>query len=462
METLKKNKVLSIVTLLIILLFLASNLCIINIYPKLELIVYVVLCLVPLVVVGVIGSKLLDKLYQKILLWAILFLILCFIILHSGIESNDYSVYLLTWYEGYANVPVKDALYKITDISNYTPFYNYILIILAKLKLNPLLSIKYITFLSSFLLAYSIEKIITNIRGSKFNFLRFASVLILPPVLLEYTAWGQCDAIYTSFALLSFYFALNKKSKRSFLFIGLSFITKLQFLFIVPILFIMLIVKDENGEKYLKWRDIWIAPSMYIINLVPALAGKSVIELLLIYLQQSVYDLRLSGNCANIAYCFQELNFPYAGGIIYVLLFIITFIIMASLIIFILKCNEKQNLTKEDFVFFGMVFSFIMVFFMPKMLDRFYFISMCLSFIYLFIKPSKVSFLSFILNLNALYFMMSKYLINTIVINVIFGFFGVVSAIINIVLIAYCLYKNYYQRLFKKNKLSHTSKERVE
>ena len=144
------------------------------------------------------------------------------------------------------------------------------------------------------------RSIIKTIKNEKFSYALFMIFMIIPYILVEYAEWGQCDAIYTSFAFLSFYFALNKKSKLSFLFIGLAFVTKMQFLFMVPILFVMLIVKDENGEHYLKWKDIWIAPLCYVINLVPVLAGRPLIDMLKVYLMQAKFDNRITGNCPNV------------------------------------------------------------------------------------------------------------------------------------------------------------------
>ncbi len=377
-----------------------------------DAVIYFLLCFIILLIIGIFGiikyikeHKIKQLVFLIVLILAIFFVIVCF----ANTEVGDYLTFLEKWYNEYQNGTLKEDLYKIIDVSNYTPAYNYILIFLAKIGANSLYSIKFVTFLFSLLLAFSVEKIINQIKKDKFNYLRFFVILALPPILVEYSLWGQCDAIYTSFAMLAFLFALKKKSKLSFMFVGLSFAFKLQFLFVVPILFVMLIIKDENGEHYLKWKDIYIAPLMYLINLIPVFAGRPIDELLLVYLNQSVYDNRISGNCANICFLYYYNNVSYGQTIYNVLTIIhviLTFLVIGFYLFVIFKLNKRHRLSAKDLVFFGMAFSFSMVFFMPKMLDRFYFISFCFSFIYMLIDRSTKSKYYFVLILNSLFLMM--------------------------------------------------------
>lgn len=338
---------------------------------------------------------------QKVAKWKIaltigLLLVCCVItILTASIESGDYEYYLSVWYSTYQQGSIKDALNSIVEVSNYTPAYNYFLIILARLNINSLYGIKYITLLFSVLLSYSVTKLVSFIKKLDFNYLLFANIMFLPPILIEYAMWGQCDAIYTSFAILAFYFALKKRSKIAFVFLGLSFAFKLQFLFIVLNMFVLLIVKDRQSENlhYLKWKDIWIAPAMYLVNLIPLLFGTNIIDLLAIYFGQIGYNDVISFNCANLCYIYFALGVRN-GSIIYNVLLIshivLTFALLILLLIVIFRYNKKHILTNKDFVFFAFLFSFIMVFFMPKMLDRFYFITMALA-IVMFSISDKVS-----------------------------------------------------------------------
>ncbi len=350
-----------------------------------------------------------SKKTKIILFIGILLLVLVFAICTSNYVSGDYYIYLGNWIESYKSLSFSECLNNITTISNYTPVYNYFLIIIAKLGVNSLHAIKFVTFIFSLLLVISMELVIFFVRKSEFNFLRAACFLLVPTICIEYSFWGQCDAIYTAFCILAFYFALVKKSKLSFMFVGIAFVFKFQFLFIVPILFIMLIIKDKTGEKYLKWKDLWIAPIMYALNFVPLFTGASLIDLLSVYFSQAGYYDKLSQSCANFCIIFDVFNIQ--GGsvpyyIIMILTILITLCLMIALIVYIVKLSKRRILDYSDLVFFATVFSFIMVFFMPKMLDRFYFLASTLGIILACSKPSKSNVYISILIEIALFFVM--------------------------------------------------------
>lgn len=368
-----------------------------NSFEKFDMVLYAIIVLIPLVIIAIFGTKSILRNFtkKKVALTYFYLALVCiyvFALIYVTWETGDYTRFLSKWYAYYENNSLKDSLYEIVDVSNYTPAYNYLLIIMAKIGFTDLYGIKLITYAFSFLLAYAVAKIVSSIKKTNFNYLVFITTMILPMVLIEYTAWGQCDAIYTSFAMLAFYFALNKKSKLSFLFLGISFAFKLQFLFIVPILFVMLIIKDENGEHYLKWKDIWIVPLMYAINLVPTFAGRSVLDLILVYFSQSAQDNRLAGDCANICEIYMLFDVDgIAKTILMILHILLTAVVLTLLLIFTFKRYKAKGLTKNDLVYIAMLFAFSMVFFMPKMLDRFYFIALMLSVINAFVNPTRLN-----------------------------------------------------------------------
>ena len=363
-----------------------------------DTIVYAVFVAFILCVIGILGT--IDVLKENnektklklTSLWVMLSFVLITVMCFSSYISGDYDFFLSNWVDNYKNLTIQECLYQIVEISNYTPAYNCFLIIIAKLGVNSLLAIKFITFLFSILLAFSMELIVSLVKKSKFNYLRMVIFLIVPTILMEYTSWGQCDAIYTAFCVLAFYFALKRKSKLSFLFVGLAFAFKLQFLFIVPILFVMLIIKDKDGNHYLKWKDIWIAPIMYVINLIPMFAGRSIVDLLLVYFRQTISSDRLSLDCANLCHIYSLFD---VGAQYSIYPFILWFHIILSitlvllLVIFIIWLSKRKKLEQCDLLFFATVFSFIMVLFMPKMLDRFYFIASVLGICLAFVKPNK-------------------------------------------------------------------------
>ena len=238
---------------------------------------YFILIFFILSVIGLMGTIQIvkqNKEYYKIKVLSFLILIVYILfvtVILSVYISIDFDYFLSQWIDSYKNLSFSEALYKIVDVSIYTPLYNYFLIIIARCGINSLYTVKFLTFLFSIFLAFVMELIVKHVRRVDFNFIRFAIFMIIPTICMEYASWGQCDAIYTAFCLLAFYFALKKKSKLSFLSVGIAFAFKLQFLFVVPILFVMLLIKDKSGAHYLKWKDIWIAPVMYVLNFIGVL-----------------------------------------------------------------------------------------------------------------------------------------------------------------------------------------------
>ena len=389
--------------------------------------VYDLLVLIPLLVIGVLNTVRCCRNGTKkqtiLLTWLALGVVWLVAVWFANYESDDMFDCLLPWSENYQNKSLAGALHDITTVSNYTPFYNYFLILFSHLfsLQGCLYAIKYLTFVFSIALAVAMELIVCHLRNTKFNYLHLALFLFLPPVLLEFTAWGQCDAIYTTFCLFAFYWALKHRSVPCFINLGLAFAFKLQFLFIAPIIFVMLIIRDNDGKKYLSWKWVWLAPLMYVVNLVPLCFGDSFIDLLLIYFRQTGENLSFSMNCANLGYLLNVLVLlnplsmvknMIAFNLFMVLLSFIGIAITLTLLVLVFRANRRKTLTPTDLLRYAVCFALVMVYFMPKMHDRFYFIAMVLAVLYALVEPSRKNALIATLITVALTLPMFGYLLN--------------------------------------------------
>ena len=466
----KENRIYKISCLLLVLI---SALIISLSIPKFEInlseqvvseLVYFALVLIPLLIIGIIATVKIvkgggyHKTSHKITaisvtaIWIILALIFTLILLGVNHKSEDYMWFLHNWTSYYKNHSIKESLYGIIEVTNYAPGYNYILILISRIPMYDLHLIKLVSFLFSILLSYFICKIISHIRKSEFNYILFVALMMLPCLIIEYSAWAQCDAIYTSFAIGALYFALRKKSKLSFLFLGLSFIFKFQFLFIVPILFILLIIKDEHGEHYLKWNDVWIPFAVYLINCIPVFAGRSLMEMLLVYAKQSVNDTRICGECANICLIYYKFLDVRPDTLVHNILLwthvAITFAVLIFYLVLVFKNNKKKTFGFYDILFWGFAFSLTMVFLMPKMLDRFYFIAACLAITFMFSCRDKHSCILSVL--TTLFFSLSMlsavwHWPNSIAITML------VCSMINFIYLVFVIIKEYGKVLSRKH-----------
>lgn len=153
------------------------------------------------------------------------------------------------------------------NIGDYNISYLFILALLTYIPVNSLISIKFFSIIFDFALAILATNLVKKYRKiEKFKeIICYAIFLFLPTVWLNSAVWAQCDAVYTSFILLSFIFLFNKKYKLSFLFLGIAFAFKLQTIFVLPIFIIVWIMRREFPLYY-----FLIVPIICVISCLPA------------------------------------------------------------------------------------------------------------------------------------------------------------------------------------------------
>jgi Gpi18-like mannosyltransferase len=104
------------------------------------------------------------------------------------------------------------------------------------------------------------------------------AVLLAPTVVLNSSAWAQCDAIYTAFCAGSLSSLLRRRPWPACTFFGLALAFKLQAVFFLPVLVLLLVVSRH------RLRTLVAAPAAFLAALVPALlAGRSLSSQLAVY-----------------------------------------------------------------------------------------------------------------------------------------------------------------------------------
>ena len=194
--------------------------------------------------------------------------------------SGDYRAFVSPWYDyldangGFAAVGA--------DISNYNPPYLYLLAAVTYLPLSKIVAIKMISMVFDVLLAAFAALIVRHrFPHPAMPLLCFAVVLFAPTVVVNSAAWGQCDSIYAAFCLGSLYFLLRNKPWWAAAFFGVALSFKLQAIFFLPVLIIVLVV---NRQRLLA---LLAVPAAFAVMLVPAiLAGRDLGSLLMIYPHQ--------------------------------------------------------------------------------------------------------------------------------------------------------------------------------
>ncbi|MDL2290453.1 hypothetical protein LJB95_03515 [Paludibacteraceae bacterium OttesenSCG-928-F17] len=315
-------------------------------------------------------NALIQLLYKKST-WIILIIvgIIAKLVLFP-VATGDYINFLEPWMNFIkANGGFSALEYKFY---NYTPSYIYILILITKIGFNPLYSLKIISVLFEYLLAFFIGKIADIKYKNKIIILASLAIIpIIPSLLLNSSYLAQCDSIYASFAVGSIYFLLKKKSWLSVLFLGISFAFKMQAVMVLPFFFVMML----RGN--VKWYSFLLIPVIYFISIIPAwLFGGSLSELLTVYLSQADNYRELTMNFPNFYIFIKNDYYDIMAPIGILITIIIT--LMGG----ILLKNKKYIFTFENWIRLAFLSTILVPFFLPGMHERYMYLGDALGVLY--------------------------------------------------------------------------------
>lgn len=280
------------------------------------------------------------------------------------------------------------------EIGNYNAPYMTILALLTYLPIEPLVSIKMVSIIFDYVCALAVVKIVYSIFKSNkhkdcFALLAYAVVLFLPTVILNSACWGQADAIYVAFMLLSISYLIDEKYLKAFVFLGISFSFKLQFMFILPLYVLVFISKKKIPIYY-----FLLIPLVNAIMCLPAIIfGKSVMSCINVYIDQtSTYSRYLSMNFPGIYNIFFPTTYnnyveapnefiAKVGTIVTLLVFAV----MAFMVLY-----KKIKFDKQKIIEFGFWSVLVAVFLLPHMHDRYLFAGDILSILYYMYNKDKL------------------------------------------------------------------------
>jgi len=305
-------------------------------------------------------------------------------------ESGDYTLFLEDWFNELKSGGGLTALKN--DVGNYNAPYITIMALLTYLPMSPLHSIKIVSIIFDYILAFSCMVLVyklfkNNKKKDIYALLTYAVTLMLPTVVINSAAWAQCDSIYVAFAIISLIYLIDEKYVKSFIFLGISFAFKLQFIFLLPVYILVYITKRKFPIYY-----FLILPITNFVLCIPAIVfGKSLSSCMAVYGNQmetykqyislnfpGVYNLFLDGSNLIL---FEEEFLSKAG-----VMFTITIFALVALI-FLYK---KVKLGKEDIITLSLWSVMVATFFLPHMHDRYMFAADVLSIIYFFFNRKKL------------------------------------------------------------------------
>lgn len=325
--------------------------------------------------------KFIDKFKYQIFIIIISLLALIIRNKFFFIESNDYIMYLKPWVEYMKN---NGGILALKDIpSDYNMPYLYILAIISYMKSEPLFYIKIVSVFFDFIAAIGCGMLAVRLLNKENKFfifsITYAIILFIPTVILNGSAWGQCDIIYTSFLIFSLYYVINNRYSLAFIFFGIAFTFKLQAIFLLP-LYVILYFKTKKFSII----NFILIPIVNVILYMPAFfVGVKVNKIWNVYIgQMKSVDYGLIFNFPSMYNLLPE-NGQYLKplGIIFVL------IIIGLITLFWL--HTKNHIQELDIIKLAMILIIVLTYFLPAMHDRYMFFADIISIVY-FICTKKI------------------------------------------------------------------------
>lgn len=292
-------------------------------------------------------------------------------------RSGDYNNFLEHWMQFIKeNGGIRALKYSFAD---YNIPYLFIMCILSYLPISTLSALKIISCFFDYLLAMIVALVVYQENKSVRVILTTMSlILFLPTVVLNSSAWAQCDVIYSFFCICSIYYLIKKDSLKTMLYFSIALTFKLQAIFILPIL-IIFTIKD-----IIKIKHYICVPITYLVSILPALiVGRPIKSLLSIYLNQATQYTSLTLNYPNIYTLIGEWNVEQLSK--YGMVF--TLIVIGILAYYAFDKIDGVNF--DTIISLSLLTISICAFLLPHMHERYGYLLDILSVIYAVRNPKK-------------------------------------------------------------------------
>lgn len=308
--------------------------------------------------------------------------------------SDDIESFIRPWFYELKN---NGGLFGLKlDIGNYNLPYLTILALLTYLPIDPIISVKMVSILFDYICAFAVMQIIyilfeDNKNKNLYALLAYIVITLLPTVILNSSYWGQADSIYTAFILISIVYLLKEKYTLAFVYLGISFAFKLQFIFILPLYALLFI-----SNKKISILHFAIIPIVNLVLCLPSIAfGKSFLSCIKVYINQTAdYSNYLSMNFPgiwNILFPKNIIKYNYviSTGTNITIYGILTMLTIYAILAFLVKL-KRIEFDKKMIIEFGLLSIMIATFFLPHMHDRYLYVADILSVLYYMVNKRRI------------------------------------------------------------------------
>lgn len=212
-------------------------------------------------------------------------------------ETEDSIGYFAGWVEQFRWLGVKTSLGAC--LTDYSPLYTTILTLLSLLPFKALTIVKIVPVICDFLIALAAVLIYNACKGKEATTVGRICILfftLLNPIsVLNSAAWGQCDSAYAVSLFFGIYFLSKVKteggkySDLAVLMFALSFATKLQAIFTLPVLlFFYVAQRKKEADKAIRLSQFVWFPVVYFASSIPMfLCGKTLENIFMVYVEET-------------------------------------------------------------------------------------------------------------------------------------------------------------------------------
>jgi Gpi18-like mannosyltransferase len=292
-------------------------------------------------------------------------------------ESCDYHQFLQGWF---STLKENGGLQAVgMNIGDYMPPYFYLLALLTYLPARGLYLIKFLSFAADIVMALYARRIVRLQYPEFWGEIAYAVVLLLPSVILNSAAWGQCDSIYTAALLACVYYVMTDRQYAAVTAFSIAFVFKLQAVFLAPFLLLMLL------RRKIQWRSLLILPAVYLASILPAaLMGRDFGELLTVYFRQARQYSNISMYLPNLSVWYPKDTSVTAGA------WIAAAAVAATLISVLWLNSRKFDLNHKMLVSLALLSVLFVPYILPYMHERYFYPADVLSVIFAFYFPEKL------------------------------------------------------------------------
>ena len=297
--------------------------------------------------------------------------------------SGDAEGFLLPWYETIRdNGGLRSMAQQVGD---YNLLYQFLIALMTYLPIPALYLYKGMSIFFDYVLAFVTARLVYEmssggIEGKKYALLTYGMVIMSPIVILNSSAWAQCDSIYVSFLMLTLLELYRGREIHAYIWLGIAFGFKLQAIFLLPFcLYLYVRRKKHSIAAFL------IIPGVFFLTGLPGLLyGRSLWETVDIYIRQSGKNPILSGGYPS--FWTVVASGDLIGGYYHISTMTIWFAIavLAGWMLFWIRTGTPYE--GNFFVTQAFLLSYTCVLFLPAMHERYGYFYEILAIVVLFVN----------------------------------------------------------------------------